>query len=95
VVRVPTAAFQAAVNVAGTQRKLDRAAPFIVDEVVGELIAAFEEMEQMRHAVEDPAARGVLDCIRHLRDYRRHLGVRPAPEAPQARSIPDGREETK
>lgn len=89
VVRVSSEAFQAAVNVGGTQRKLEAAAPIIVDEVVGELIAAFEDMESVRHAAGDPAARGVLDCVRHLRKYRRHLGVQPDPGAPQARPNPD------
>ena len=95
VVRVSSEAFQAAVNVGGTQRKLEAAAPIIVDEVVGELIAAFEGMESMRHTAGDPAARGVLDCVRHLRQYRRRLGVHPDSGAPQARSIPDTPAEAK
>lgn len=93
-VRISGAAFGAAVNVSGTQRKLEAAAPHIVDEVIASLIAKFETIEGSYAPGED-GGYGVLDCIRHLRDYRRHLGVQPVPGVPQARSIPDGRKEAK
>lgn len=47
--------------------------PATVDELVTDLITAFEYMEKIRVAVGDPAARGVRDCLQHMQDLKKAL----------------------
>ena len=41
-----------------------------IDQLLRDLIAAFVVREECREALDDPAARGVRECITHLQNYR-------------------------